>query len=469
MSVWRIPSIAVLILVACLGGALRAQTPNAVRRTAAFSPALASSIAQQLSQLGMVNLALRVHDAAARQDWVVNKTTEASHINIDEYGCRLNYHWKLISDGKVEQDLDISLPLGDVEKIEIMPVEEEIRQNDAKEGHTARSYVTEPPVRSLKLTRSVASNVFNFYDAAAAARTRVLLEQAVAGCGGSRQGPALAQQRAPQTTPVAAASVAAPAPTIIPPVAASQDPSTIWVPGQGSRIALVIGNSGYGATTGDNIWPDLAGGPLHDADAVASRLRQLGFTVTETRDRDLDQMNADLRQLAGAVTNSTLVLFYYSGHGTRAPRGNGEGGDDNYLVPVRSRLVYDYDAETRAVSLAKIRNLVQRARAGVVIVDACRNDSLHRPQTRDAQSVGFAGAENVTGLLFAYSTAAGEVAGNRPGQTSLYTDALVRRLGRPGETLTSTFRSVRLQLASSGQRRLPELADALNQDIVLVP
>jgi hypothetical protein len=466
MPVRRIPSTAVLILVACLGGALHAQTPPASKRTASLSPSLAASITQQLSQLGVVNLELHVHDVDLRRDWVVKKTTEASNVSVDASGCLVNYHWKLISDGKVDQDRDLSVPLGAVEKVEIMPVEEEIRQTDAKDGHTARSYVSEPPVRTVRLSRATASNAFSFYDAASAGRASALLEEAVKACGGGGGRPLpTVVQRAPQPAPVAASI----APPVAAPVAATQDPSTIWVPGKGSRIALVIGNSGYGATTGDNIWPDLAGGPLHDADAVAARLRQLGFAVTETRDRDLEQMNADLRQLAGAVTNDTLVLFYYSGHGTRAPRANGEGGDDNYLVPVRSRLVFDYDAEVRAVSLTKIRNLVQRARAGVVIVDACRNDSLRRPQTRDAQALGFAGAENVTGLLFAYSTAAGEVAGNRPGQTSLYTDALVRRLGRPGETLTSTFRSVRLQLANSGQRRLPELADALNQDIVLVP
>jgi hypothetical protein len=441
---------------------------------ASLEPVL-SSIEERLGKQGPLSFDLYVHDADTKQDWTEKRKVEVSHAQIDRVSCGFKMHWNAMVNDNAAQDVDVTVPIAQIEGIQVMTLEQNVKVVDAKEGHAARSYRTDPPVYSLMLYRSNASNVFNFYDPDAADRAATLMAQAVQLCGGAPPSVALHASQPfnrlseqLRSAPSAAAQNAA-APNLAAPAAAALDASTIWVPAQGRRVALVIGNSAYGQVAGQNIWPDLQGGPRHDADAVAARLRQLGFTVTETLDRNLDQLNSDLRQFAGSLTHDTLALFYYSGHGTRAPRANDENGDDNYIVPVNTNLMYDYDAESKAVSLTKIRNLAGRARAAVVILDACRNDSLRRPQARDAGTRGFAGAEIVTGMLFAYSTAAGDVANNRPGQMSPYTEALVARLGRRGETLTTTFRSVRLQLSSSGNSRLPELADALNQDIVLVP
>jgi hypothetical protein len=451
-------ALAGVVVALCLTATARPQTPAPLATTAA-------GIEERLAQ-GAVDFALHVHDGATKRNWTVKKRSEASHLKVDPLSCQLSYHWKVARDAVVEQDVDLSVRLRDIEKIEVLAVEQDIKENDAKDGYLQRSSTSDPRVYTLKLLLRSSSNVFNFYDPDTADRAGTALARVVERCGGARPTLALHGPPPPSSPATPAATAIATATAVAQPPA---DPGTIWVPTSGRRIALVIGNSAYGPASGGNIWPDLEGGPHRDAAAIAARLRQLGFTVTETRDRTLDQMNADLRQLAASVTQDSLALFYFSGHGTRGPRANGEPGEDNYLVPVGSRLVYDHDAENRAISLTKVRNLVQRARAAVVILDACRNDSLRRPEARAALVRGFAGAEAASGLLLAYSTAAGEVAGNRPGQTSLYTQTLVDRLGRRGETLTTAFRSVRLQLARSGSSRLPELADALNQDIVLVP
>jgi phosphate transport system substrate-binding protein len=252
---------------------------------------------------------------------------------------------------------------------------------------------------------------------------------------------------------------------------AVREASDVWIPTR--RLALVIGNSGYGrqSTAGTELtWPDLQGGPLKDADAVAARLRELGFQVTVVKDQDLEQMNTSIRQFGERIMAApdSLALFYFSGHGARAPRGLGEDGEDSYLIPVRTTLSLDVDADSKAIALTKVRNVLHRSRAGIVILDACRNNALRRPSTRAAETRGLAAAENVTGMLFAYSTTAGEVAANRPGQMSQYTELLVQQLGKPGQSLTSAFRSIRKQIATLGGARLPELTDELNDDIVLV-
>jgi hypothetical protein len=248
------------------------------------------------------------------------------------------------------------------------------------------------------------------------------------------------------------------------------EPSGAWVPAR--RLALVIGNSTYSrqGVTGSE-WPDLGGGPLRDADGVATRLKELGFEVVEIKDQDLDQMNESLRQLDARIraAQDTLAVFYYSGHGTQAPRAVGKDGEDNYLIPVRTDLARAVDAHSKAIALQEVRDVLQHSRAGVVILDACRNNALRRESTRTEQTRGLAAPENVTGMLFAYATAVGEVASNRPGQMSEYTELLVKELGKPGESLTTTFRTVRKEIATLGGTRLPELTDELNDDIVLFP
>jgi len=245
-----------------------------------------------------------------------------------------------------------------------------------------------------------------------------------------------------------------------------------WIPQK--RLALVIGNSRYGvagATGGAVTWPDLEQGPIKDADAIAVRLRALGFEVAEFKDQNIDQMNADLRAFADRIAAAPdgLALFYYSGHGARAPRDIGNDGEETYLIPVGTNLEYDVDAHSKAVGLVEVRNVMRRSRAGVVILDACRNNALRRPPTRAAGTRGLAAPENISGMLFAYSTSAGDVADNRPGEMSEYTELLVRELGLPGQSLTGSFRKVRKQIAQLHNSRLPELTDELNDDVVLMP
>jgi len=244
-----------------------------------------------------------------------------------------------------------------------------------------------------------------------------------------------------------------------------------WIPQK--RLALIIGNSRYtlpGTQADASTWPDLEEGPIKDADAMAARLRSLGFDVVEAKNQTIDQMNADLRAFGDriAAAPDSLALFYYSGHGARAPRDIGDEAEETYLIPVGTNLQYDVDAHSKAVGLIEVSNLMRRSRAGVVILDACRNNALRRPSARAAVTRGLAAPENISGMLFAYSTPAGDVADNRPGKTSEYTELLIGELGVPGQSLTGSFRKVRKQIAQVHNSRLPELTDQLNDDIVLV-
>src|ERR1043165_834349 len=89
------------------------------------------------------------------------------------------------------------------------------------------------------------------------------------------------------------------------------------------RIALVVGNSNYGADIGKP--PN----PANDAALVASALQQTGFTVIKVIDADQKKMKraiADFGDKLASAGPQATGLFYYAGHGVQV-QGN------NYLIP----------------------------------------------------------------------------------------------------------------------------------------
>src|SRR5690348_14161009 len=78
-----------------------------------------------------------------------------------------------------------------------------------------------------------------------------------------------------------------------------------------TRIALVIGNSGYRHI-------DRLANPANDARAVAAALRQAGFTLIRggpQLDAGHSEMEQLIREFGRALTKDSVALFYYAGHG----------------------------------------------------------------------------------------------------------------------------------------------------------
>ncbi len=191
------------------------------------------------------------------------------------------------------------------------------------------------------------------------------------------------------------------------------------------RVALVIGNGAYaGAERLDT--------PRQDAADVSAALGKLGFTLISPAPRDLDQrgMEQVVKQFADASRDADVALFYYAGHGV------GRGGD-NWLIPVGTEITDPADLRYRAVSLRWIADRLKasRARARILIVDACRNNRWYEADRGPGQR----GLERITppsGTLIAYAAAPGETArDNHPNRRSngLYTGELVQALAQEPE------------------------------------
>lgn len=225
---------------------------------------------------------------------------------------------------------------------------------------------------------------------------------------------------------------------------------TVPAAAQPKRVALVIGNSAY------QIQPPLPN-PRNDAAAMAKMLRErMGFEVlAPVLDGGLDEMDAALDRFAAAADGAEVALFFYAGHGM-------ELDGDNLLVPVDARLRDERDARRQTVQLSDVLRRMERARAKVVLLDACRDNPVASRMarinaSRGPASPGLAEIRDVpAGMLIAFAAAPGRTAADGRGENSPFTKALLENLPRPGE-------EIRLVLGDVSQAVYEETRRGLGQ------
>ena len=100
------------------------------------------------------------------------------------------------------------------------------------------------------------------------------------------------------------------------------------------RVALVIGNGAYSDVA---ILPNAA----NDGQAMAEKLRALGFEVYEGLDLSLTEMGDLVREFSRGLSGADVGLFFYAGHGVQVE-------DENYLIPVDAMLQSEADLASRA-------------------------------------------------------------------------------------------------------------------------
>ncbi|MGH6717417.1 MAG: caspase family protein, partial [Bradyrhizobium sp.] len=166
------------------------------------------------------------------------------------------------------------------------------------------------------------------------------------------------------------------------------------------RVALVIGDSAYQNA------PQLAN-PVNDAKLIASKLKQAGFDVVESRhDLTGTEMRRALRDFEDKTRGADIAVVYYAGHGI-------EVGGANYLIPVDAKLKRDSDVYDEAVSLDRVMFAMEPARKlRLVILDACRNNPFVQTMKRSVamRSIGRGLAKvepSDPNTLIAYSAKAG--------------------------------------------------------------
>lgn len=229
------------------------------------------------------------------------------------------------------------------------------------------------------------------------------------------------------------------------------------IPDQGTRVALVIGNSQYGDV------PFLPN-PQRDAQAVADTFRKLGFqTVITQTNLTLRQMRTALNEFEERVKQGVdWAVIYYAGHGL-------EVAGVKYLVPVDAKLSGVADVTYEAVPLDHLLLAAQSAKKlHVVILDMCRNNPFVTRLASASRSVsrGFSRVEPKGGELVAFSAGEGQTAEDGDGEHSPFTQAFLKNVTQPGVEINYLFRKVRadVKIATQGKQE-PATYDGLSDDL----
>jgi outer membrane protein OmpA-like peptidoglycan-associated protein len=211
------------------------------------------------------------------------------------------------------------------------------------------------------------------------------------------------------------------------------------------RVALVIGDGAYQQL------PPLEN-PVNDAKLIAATLQSVGFRLIGGHAQtDLDRAGFEraIRQFGAQLTDGSVALFYYAGHGLQF-----QGA--NYLVPVTANPVTAADIDFELIDAQTVLRQMEVAGSSlnIVILDACRNNPFDRGGLRDAGQ-GLAVMRAPRGTLISYATQPGNVAMDGTTGHSPYTSALAEVLRRPGLPVSEVFNEVGLLVdrATSGRQQ----------------
>lgn len=234
---------------------------------------------------------------------------------------------------------------------------------------------------------------------------------------------------------------------------------------QERRVALVIGNSAYRRAPLEN--------PVNDAQAMATTLGSLGFTITKLENASQRQMSEAIRAFGETLKRGGVGLFYFAGHGIQI---HGE----NFLIPVDDDIRDEEQVATKGV----IMNLVLQAmadaknRLNIVILDACRNNPFRQGASRGlvqtdsagnaVRSEGAGGLAPVRGLVgtfIAFATEPHSVAADGHGKNGVYTENLLRYIIEPDLKIEDAFKRVRFAVRQeTNNRQVPWENTSLEDD-----
>jgi Caspase domain len=217
------------------------------------------------------------------------------------------------------------------------------------------------------------------------------------------------------------------------------------------KVALLIGNSRYQLSEFN------LRNPANDVTALNQRLNELGFTVITAQDASAPQMNSALALFEREMQGASLAVFFFAGHGVQIEGQNLFIGTD--LAGTKME-----DVGKAAITLRQIRESFARAKpeAGVIILDACRNNPLNLTLGKEVAPPGLARIPGAAGTLVAYATDPGNVAFDGTGDNSIFTAALLKYIGEPGLDLRLMFGRVRQDVVLSTRgAQIPWVEDAI--------
>ncbi len=226
-------------------------------------------------------------------------------------------------------------------------------------------------------------------------------------------------------------------------------PTSLRLPVCPPRVALVLANDDYAGY--DN---DLQGGPLRDAQRVASVLRSQGFYVMTCYNQSGPAMKEQVRQFTNKLRENpgAVSMVYYSGHG-------GSINGNNYLIPTEFTGSLPPDFEQSAVSVDYLLKELKQAGSyfNMIFLDACRtplmNGTLFRSGKTALKQWETEPGPGLANTWIEYASRP-KMPAIQKGNEGLYTKYLVEFMARPDLNLkeVSMYTSYALESDPTAQR-----------------
>jgi len=208
------------------------------------------------------------------------------------------------------------------------------------------------------------------------------------------------------------------------------------------KKALVIGNADYD-------YADKLANPERDATAIATRLRSLGFYVTEKHSLTLRGMKEALLDYSSTLNSDTISVVYYAGHGVQK-------NNHNYLIPVDANIQQSYEIEYSSVDLQMLLDAINEASPllNLVLLDACRDNPFEQNLYSAFRSVrqhgqGLTAVESIGGAILSFATQPGNIAVDGVGDHSPYAGALLQHIATPGKSVQEFLNQVGLDVVAA--------------------
>lgn len=222
------------------------------------------------------------------------------------------------------------------------------------------------------------------------------------------------------------------------------------------RIAMIIGNGQY---------PYIGNlkNAQNDAVKIAAALKARGYeiigpdgTAAPFTNLTKAQIEAALDAFQEQAKTAEIALIWYSGHGSSFQIADRQ--KDNFLLPVDFRSNDAKDILVKGVSLERMkRAVIPSSRLRVLIIDACRDNSVEVP-TRGIKRGLLAEARNDDTVVM-FSTQAGEQADDGDGDLSPFAEGFLEELAaNPKDTVLNFLTAVagRVRVKTEAEQ-IPEI------------
>jgi hypothetical protein len=205
---------------------------------------------------------------------------------------------------------------------------------------------------------------------------------------------------------------------------------------QDKKVALVIGNSEY-----KNVFP--LKNPVNDAADMGEALKRIGFQVTALSNAPVADMRRTLKAFGDKAKLAEVAIVFYSGH---ALQSDGVA----WLLASDGQARSLADITKGSISLPEILEQLDGVeKAGMVFLDAARNDPFGEAQKRQLPSGLKKQVEEPKNIVISYATGAGRKVADGADRNSPFTAALLKHIEQPGIELIDLMRRVRNDVVGS--------------------